>query len=64
MKIGVTHENILIKSIGDTLGLTPIIEKYGKLISVSTPLPELFINNPYVKSVNEEIPDILIYLRV
>jgi ADP-heptose:LPS heptosyltransferase len=43
----------LCSSIGDTLGLTPIIEKLSEdnNITVCTAVPELFYNNPHVKNI-------------
>lgn len=53
--IGVTVHGGIIYSIGDTLCLTPIIEALSKqknqLITVSTSIPELFYNNPYIKEI-------------
>jgi ADP-heptose:LPS heptosyltransferase len=53
--IGATVHGGIIYSIGDTLCLTPIIEALSKqknqLITVSTSIPELFYNNPYVKEI-------------
>jgi ADP-heptose:LPS heptosyltransferase len=60
--IGVTYQNHLIISIGDTLCLTPIIEEISKqknqLINVSASIPELFFNNPYVIGTNTDNPTI------
>lgn len=53
--IGATVHGGIIYSIGDTLCLTPIIEEISKrknqLITVSTSIPELFYNNPYIKEI-------------
>jgi len=53
MEIGITFKGRLISSLGDNICLTPIIENLyhqkNELITVSTLLPELFLNNPYVK---------------
>jgi len=50
------ENGILCASIGDTLGLTPIIEvisrKNGELVNVDTVRPELFFNNPYVNKIS------------
>ena len=60
--IGVTYQNHIIVSIGDTLCLTPIIEEISKqkdqLINVSTTIPELFLNNPCVIGTNVNSPTI------
>ena len=53
--IGATLYDNIICSIGDTLCLTPVIEEISKqknqLVTVSTLVPELFYNNPYVKDI-------------
>ena len=53
--IGATVHDSIINSIGDTLCLTPIIEEISKQknqkLIISTLIPEIFNNNPYVKDV-------------
>jgi hypothetical protein len=57
--------NRLLWTIGDTLGLTAIAEmlyeKEGILSIISTAVPELFLNNPYVTSTSSNIPKIVLY---
>lgn len=52
MRIGITYKNKLITSIGDSLGLSVILEayyrKYGQRLIVSSTIPELFYGNPYI----------------
>lgn len=56
-RIGIFYDRMLVQTIGDTLGLTPIIEKLyqetKKQAVVSTLVPDVFLNNPYIKSVND-----------
>ena len=65
MELGVVLSgNRLLWTVGDTLGLTAIVktlyEKEGALSIISTALPELFLNNPYVVSTSEYLPKIVL----
>ena len=62
ISIGVAVNDTLIGTLGDTLCLTPILEELHNRehapICVSTLLPDLFLNNPYVQYVSNIIPTI------
>jgi ADP-heptose:LPS heptosyltransferase len=49
------------RALGDTLSVTPTLRKlynsYGKKISVATHHKDLFLNNPYVDNIFDEITD-------
>jgi len=49
------------RALGDTLAVTPTLRKlynsYGKKISVATHHKDLFLNNPYVDNIFDEITD-------
>jgi len=58
-EIGVVIKEKLIDSLGDSLGLTPVIEELYSQdktpVIVSTLLPEIYLNNPYVGSIVNNI---------
>lgn len=61
--IAFTQPDTLCNSVGDTLGLTPVIERLSiekqQKITVCTIVPELFYNNPYVaRIINYPYPSI------
>jgi len=57
--VGGYYHGTLCSSVGDSLGMSPIIEKLNELhqqkIVVCTAVPELFLNNPFVKEISSDL---------